>query len=482
MTFLDLFSGIGGFHSGMELAGHTCVGFCEFDKFATASYTSMYLITDGQREYLETLPLKQRQKEILKEEYRNGLWYANDIRSVEAGDIPRADIWCFGAPCQSFSIAGKREGLDGESGLVREVFRILRNIKEEDRPEWLIYENVKGMLSSTKGFDYLAILLEMDEGGYDVEWDTLNTADYLPQNRERIYTVGHLRSRGSRKVFPLKRTDGENNIRQIGKISSEKRDNPNQYRVYDPNGLSPCLNKMEGGGREPHIPVKFIDLTFGGAKITDSARTIQFGNENIYLPGSNYNERKTVHSIGGTCRTLISSKHSGNEPKIAIPVLTPERANKRQNGRRFKENGEPMFTLTTQDRQGIAVEIPIKEAVQCGYSMAKIGDSINLDRLGSTTRRGEIGHGVANTLDTSCNQGIMVQFADNCTAYAIWYKKYQCYIAIRRLTPKECFRLQGFTDKQFEKAQFINSDSQLYKQAGNAVSVPVVADVARKLY
>lgn len=397
MTFLDLFSGIGGFHSGMELAGHTCVGFCEFDKFATASYTSMYLITDGQREYLETLPLKQRQKEILKEEYRNGLWYANDIRSVEAGDIPRADIWCFGAPCQSFSIAGKREGLDGESGLVREVFRILRNIKEEDRPEWLIYENVKGMLSSTKGFDYLAILLEMDEGGYDVEWDTLNTADYLPQNRERIYTVGHLRSRGSRKVFPLKRTDGENNIRQIGKISSEKRDNPNQYRVYDPNGLSPCLNKMEGGGREPHIPVKFIDLTFGGAKITDSARTIQ----------SRYYK--------GPC-------NHGAE------------------------------------------------------------DSINLDRLGSTTRRGEIGHGVANTLDTSCNQGIMVQFADNCTAYAIWYKKYQCYIAIRRLTPKECFRLQGFTDKQFEKAQFINSDSQLYKQAGNAVSVPVVADVARKLY
>lgn len=368
----------------------------------------------------------------------------------------------------------------------------------------LSMKTLRECLVAQKDLTTLPFSLKWTRGGYDVEWDTLNTADYLPQNRERIYTVGHLRSRGSRKVFPLKRTDGENNIRQIGKISSEKRDNPNQYRVYDPNGLRPCLNKMEGGGREPHIPVKFIDLTFAGAKITDSARTIQsryykgpfnhgaeisgvavpveIGNENIYLPGSNYNERKTVHSIGGTCRTLISSKHSGNEPKIAIPVLTPERANKRQNGRRFKENGEPMFTLTTQDRQGIAVEIPIKEAVQCGYSMAKIGDSINLDRLGSTTRRGRIGHGVANTLDTSCNQGIMVQYADNCTAYAIWYEKYQCYIAIRRLTPKECFRLQGFTDKQFEKAQFINSDSQLYKQAGNAVSVPVVADVARKLY
>lgn len=192
MTFLDLFSGIGGFHSGMELAGHTCVGFCEFDKFATASYTSMYLITDGQREYLETLPLKQRQKEILKEEYRNGLWYANDIRSVEAGDIPRADIWCFGAPCQSFSIAGKREGLDGESGLVREVFRILRNIKEEDRPEWLIYENVKGMLSSTKGFDYLAILLEMDEGGGMMSNGILSTPQTICHKTGSAYILSDI--------------------------------------------------------------------------------------------------------------------------------------------------------------------------------------------------------------------------------------------------------------------------------------------------
>lgn len=83
----------------MELAGHECVGFCEFDKFATASYTSMHLLTKEQREFLDKMPLKQRQKEILKEEYRNGEWYANDIRRVYAGDIPKADCWCFGFPC-----------------------------------------------------------------------------------------------------------------------------------------------------------------------------------------------------------------------------------------------------------------------------------------------------------------------------------------------------------------------------------------------
>lgn len=87
MKFIDFFAGVGGFRRGMELAGHECVGFCEFDKFATASYTSMHLLTQEQREFLDKMPLKQRQKEILKEEYRNGEWYANDIRRVYAGDI-----------------------------------------------------------------------------------------------------------------------------------------------------------------------------------------------------------------------------------------------------------------------------------------------------------------------------------------------------------------------------------------------------------
>jgi DNA (cytosine-5)-methyltransferase 1 len=170
LKFLDLFAGIGGFHYGMTQAGHECVGFCEFDKYAVASYTSMYLITDEQRKYLATLDLKKRQKEILKEEYRNGIWYANDIRNVTGGSVPNADIWCFGSPCQSFSLAGKRAGLEGESGLIREVFRILGEIEESSRPEWLIYENVKGMFSSNRGFDFLAILLEMESLGYDIEW------------------------------------------------------------------------------------------------------------------------------------------------------------------------------------------------------------------------------------------------------------------------------------------------------------------------
>ena len=88
---------------------------------------------------------------------------------------------------------------------------------------------------------------------------------------------------------------------------------------------------------------------------------------------------------------------------------------------------------------------------------------------------------MANTLDTSCNQGIAVEISPDCTVYAVWYPKYECYIAIRKLTPKECFRLQGWTDDYFEKAQFVNSDSQLYKQAGNGVTVNVIEAMGRKI-
>ncbi len=126
----------------------------------------------------------------------------------------------------------------------------------------------------------------------------------------------------------------------------------------------------------------------------------------------------------------------------------------------MKDSDEPMFTLTGQDRHGVA----IKEATKKGFAEAEIGDSINVSFPNSKTRRGRVGKGVAQTLDTQCMQGTL---SDN-------YR-------IRRLTPKECFRLQGFPDDLFEKARLVNSDSQLYKQAGNAVTVNVAFAVARTL-
>ncbi len=245
MKFIDFFAGVGGFRRGMELAGHECIGFCEWDKYATASYISMHLIMDTQRTHLKTLSQKKRQKEILKEEYRNGEWYSDDIRDVDAGSLPEADCWCFGFPCQDISIAGKQAGFDGErSSLFFAVTGLIRKLKEKDRPRYLFIENVKNLLSINKGWDFLKLLAELDEIGYDAQWQVLNSKDFgVPQNRERVFVIANLRSRGRCEVFPIEGTDGENNIQQIGNYMQTKtRSNPNQGGIYSVEGIAPCLN------------------------------------------------------------------------------------------------------------------------------------------------------------------------------------------------------------------------------------------------
>ena len=427
MKFIDLFAGIGGFRRGMELAGHECVGFCEFDKFATASYTAMHLATPEQLEYLATLPMKDRQKEILREEYRNGEWYAKDICEVTGDTIPRADCYCFGAPCQDFSVAGKMAGLDGDrSSLVREVFRIVREIREEDRPEWLIYENVKGMFTSNRGFDFLAILLEMDELGYDCEWNLFNSKYHgVPQNRERVYLAGHLRSRGAAKIFPVKGTDGENSISVniLGHHKSYRRNT----QIFDPSGITETLSTCQGGGREHYTIIPFV---------TDRFNTME----------------------DGTCRTL---KYQ------------------------CQKNSFANFTATG-GRGASAAYTVIPTSFSCGMLNNEIDIAHCLSANGPA-KEGMRTHQAMNRVvvlidgNPDDHTGIYVQLADDVIVYGIWYPKYECYIAIRRLTPRECFRLQGWSDEYFEKAELVSSDSQLYKQAGNGVTVNVVEVIGKSM-
>ena len=470
MKFIDFFAGIGGFRRGMELAGHECVGFCEFDKFATASYISMHLLTEEQRKALEDISIKKRQKEILKEEYRNGEWYANDIRRVYAGDIPKTDCWCFGFPCQDISVAGKQAGFQGNrSSLFFRVMYLVGQLEEEDKPTYLFIENVKNLLSVNGGWDFARLLIEMEQWGYDAEWQVLNSKDFgVPQNRERCFIVGHLRGRSTTKVFPIEGTDGKNSV-SLNLLGCLNGRNSQRDRVYSDNGLAPTISTKPGRNTEPKVSILF-DTSYIG----------QDGKARIYeniCPTLTSRDYKEPGSVGVVCNvnpsgkgmngnvydstglspTLTTNKGEGN--KIVIPVLTPDRIEKRQNGRRFKENGEPMFTLTSQDRHGVAID--------------PLGVLRNV--------RTEYGKEVANTLDTSCNQGIFVQVSEELTVYAVWYEKYQCYIAIRKLTPRECFRLQGWPDDYFEKAQFVNSDSQLYKQAGNGVTVSVIEAIARRM-
>lgn len=296
--------------------------------------------------------------------------------------------------------------------------------------------------------------LKWSGGGYDAEWQVLNSKDFgVPQNRERCFIIGHLRGRGSAEVFPVERADREDSIQIIGHRDGYRRNT----QVFAQDGITEALSTCQGGGREHHVALPcFIDLCREGSKMTGQARCLKAR----YYKGA--------------------SNHAGQDSGIAIPVLTPDRAEKRQNGRRFKEDGEPMFTLTGQGRHGIAIEV--KEATKQGYAECRVGiDSVKFSMPNSKTRRGRVGQEIANTLDTSCNQGIFVRVSEELVVYAVWYEKYQCYIAIRKLTPKECFRLQGWTDDYFEKAEFVNSDSQLYKQAGNGVTVTVIEAMARKL-
>lgn len=282
----------------------------------------------------------------------------------------------------------------------------------------------------------------------------LNSKDFgVPQNRERCFIIGHLRGRNTAEVFPVEGSDGENSVSIIGHREGYRRNT----QVFSQEGITEALSTCQGGGREHHVALPcFIDLCYEGSRMTEQARCL-----------------KTRYYKG-------MANHAGQDSGIAIPVLTPDRVEKRQNGRRFKENGEPMFTLTGQDRHGIAIEV--KEATKQGYAECRAGvDSVNFSIPNSKTRRGRVGREIANTLDTRCNQGIFVQVSDELIVYAVWYEKYKCYIAIRKLTPKECFRLQGWTDDYFERAQFVNSDSQLYKQAGNGVTVTVIEAIARKM-
>ena len=373
LTFLDFFSGVGGFRHGLELAGMKCIGFCEKDKFARKSYEAMY----------DT----------------KGEWFHDDITTIDPTRLPKADLWCAGSPCQNVSIAGKRAGLYGErSGLFFTFVELIKSQKEEDKPEWVLLENVKGLLSSGGGRDYLDYLSILDESGYDLEWQVFNSKDYgVPQNRERIYTIGHLRRKGRRKVLPLSRESSSHLKQLIGGMQS--------YRVYDPSGIATTL-VGEGGGLGAKTGLYLIDQSLTEPKLTVEARCLT-----------------ARYTAGATKRTAMNSGVLDVQP-----ILT----------------------------QGIKVRNGTKQ----GYQLAEVGDSVDLSYPSSLTRRARVGRGIAHNLSCSCQMGAVV-----------WNGR---VVKIRRLTPKECFRLQGFSDDLFEKAKAVNSDAQLYKQAGNGVTVPVV--------
>lgn len=374
MKFIDFFSGIGGFHTGLEKAGMKCIGWCEFDKFAQASYRAMY-DTDN-------------------------LWFGDDVTKVKGKDLPKADLWTFGFPCQDISIAGNQKGIKKgtRSGLFYEIMRLLDECKE-NKPKWLMCENVKNLLSIDGGGGFLNVVGEMAERGYSIEWGVYNSKNYgVPQNRERVYIVGYSGEEYSGKLLPNPR-ENTTTLKQI--IGGSQ-----GMRVYDPKGTS-CTLSAQGGG---------MGAKTGLYTVTENG---------VYNLGSvtAYKNDYTVYA-NGIARTLMACAYK-HVPQVAI-----------------------------------------KNATKQGYSMAEVGDGIDLAYPESETRRGRVQPQQSNTLTTSDNLGVLVNGEP---------------IMIRKLTPKECWRLQGFSDALYEKAAAVNSNSQLYKQAGNAVTVNVVEEIGRHI-
>ena len=369
MRYLDFFAGIGGFHSAFSRVGWECLGFCEIDKFARQSYKAIHN-TEGIEEW-------------------------HDITRVSDDDFRRlrgqVDIIAGGFPCQAFSVAGKRGGFEDTRGtLFFEVARAAQQIQ----PRYLLLENVKGLLNHDKGNTFGTILNTLHELGYaHIEWGVFNTKYWgVPQNRERVFILAELTDTPKEPyLLPLLHRQQEN-------------------------GVTARLRDV----LETDVDEKYYLSDEKTAKLVETLAI----NENKsgfigvgHHPFSKKYEFKGYVDDASPC--LIATDYKA--PKTLLEkaevraTLTPDRPDKRQNGRRFKDNDEPMFTLTAQDKHGIA------------------------------------------------------------TNEASSYR-------IRKLTPLECWRLQDFTNEQFYKARSVGvSDSQLYKQAGNSVTVKVVEVIARQI-
>lgn len=227
MKFFDFFAGIGGFRLGMEMAGHECVGHCEIDRFANMSYNAMH---------------EPKESEV----------FFQDVRAIMPRYLPAADCYCFGFPCQSFSITGKRGGFDDTRGTL--FFEVMRLAKER-KPSILFAENVKGLLNHDGGRTFATIIRTMAELGYSVEWEVLNSNAFgVPHNRERVFIIGHTGGRSARAIFPIIKASGKNNhVRQIGGVKRKSFVGPQEYRLYDKQYNSPCLLTNSGGGKIPMI-------------------------------------------------------------------------------------------------------------------------------------------------------------------------------------------------------------------------------------
>ena len=387
MNFLDLFSGIGGFSLGFERAGYKFDyhGFSEIDKYAT---------------------------EVYKRRFKNAkeLGSITDIQPER--DLPdHIDILCGGFPCQSFSMAGQRGGFNDTRGtLFFEIARILRYFKDVGEPiSYFVLENVKGLLNHDNGRTFTIIYRALTDLDYTVECQLLNTRWFLPQNRERIYIIGHFRGEPKPKVFP---------------IGEEYQNDHGKDRKQISSTITSSYCRGWGGGRELIADYR----TDEGIRIRND----------------------------GDAPCLTASHNSENEPSrmqglvIKSAAIRGRDDNSAGNLEARKDDVANAILTDTTSSMVISHNLQQRSPNRPSKLEGQSGGSGHLSK----------GDGTTYCLDTGNTQAVELSKSN-----------------IRRLTPKECSRLQGFPDDWND----CQSDTQRYKQLGNAVSVPVVEEIAKRL-
>lgn len=359
-----------------------------------------------------------------------GKMYFEDARNINPDDLPDIDLICAGFPCQSFSLAGKQRGFDDTRGTL--FFEVAR-VAAAKRPALLYLENVQNLLSHDKGWTFETILEVLDDIGYDVSWTVLNSANFgVPQSRNRVFITGFLRGRCAGEIFSFSQANP--------KTLKQRLPGREGNRVYDSNGLAITLTSSAGGfgGRTGLYILPIKSKTKIGYQFAHSGDSI-----NTAYANNNTRRGRVGEGIAHTETTtatlavyLIDMNPSPQLTELARCITA------RQDSGISNRKGEHSAVLV------IVKEIMPDEIKELNGIKA---EESNTDKTA----------GVIILSDEEDNQ----------------------YIAyIRKLTPKECWRLQGFTDEQFNKVKAIGmSDSQLYKMAGNAVTVPAVFAISREL-
>lgn len=422
---LELFAGIGACSKALTNLGieHEIVDAVEIDKYAIKSFNAIHG-TNFEPQDITT-------------------W----DKDVECDPIMH------GSPCQDFSVAGRGAGGDKDSGTRSSLMYETLRIVEKLRPKYVVWENVKNLLSKKHRHNFDAYLDAMADLGYVNNYQVLNAKDYgIPQNRERVFTVSIRKDVYKGCFFPApmqleKRLKDilENNVDERYYLSDEQ-----VFKIK----LCDISKTVRTGGRgsldrhswdivpEPKIVARTDDHQKGGVYDSNSVSpTIT----------ATTHKQPTQVAIKAGGRMLDAKTTRGSDVASTIRASIHK-----QGSRNLLEN-----IKSGRGYEGVA----IKTANSKGYDLATDGDGIDLGYPNSTTRRGRVGHGVSKTIPTSDSQGTLDGYR------------------IRKLTPRECWRLMGFSDEDFDRAKAAGiSDTQLYKQAGNSIVVDVLMAIFRSLY